>query len=85
MIIPVSEIRPELLEAIIEQYVLGEGTDYGEREYSLAEKVAHVRSQLENGQAFVVYSQVHETVHIMSREELGHPPVDAADSDEASS
>lgn len=82
MIIPVNEIRSELLEAIIEQYVLGEGTDYGEREYSLAEKVAHVRGQLENGQAFVVYSQVHDTVHIMSREELGHPPVDATGPDD---
>ena len=83
MIIPVNEIRPELLDAIIEQYVLGEGTDYGEREYSLAEKVAHVRAQLENGQAFVVYSQVHDTVHIMSRKELGHPPVEAAGPDDS--
>lgn len=76
MIVPLSEIRPELLDAIIEQFVLGEGTDYGERAYTLAEKVAQVRAQLEAGEAFVVYSQVHETVHIMSRSELGHPPVD---------
>lgn len=79
MIVPLHEIRPELLEAIIEQYVLGEGTDYGERVYSLAEKVAQVRSQLEAGEAFVVYSEVHETVHIMSRDALGRPPVNTGD------
>lgn len=79
MIVPLNELRPELLEAIIEQYVLGEGTDYGERAYSLAEKVAQVRAQLEAGEAFVVYSEVHETVHIMSRDELGNPPVDAGE------
>lgn len=82
MIVPLSEIRPDLLEAIIEQYVLGEGTDYGEREYSLAEKVAHVRRQLEAGEAFVVYSEVHETVHIMSRGELGNPPLERGGSAE---
>lgn len=79
MIVPLTELRPELLEAIIEQYVLGEGTDYGEHVYSLAEKVAQVRAQLEAGEAFVVYSEVHETVHIMSRDELGNPPVDAGE------
>jgi len=82
LIVPLSEIRPDLLEAIVEQYVLGEGTDYGEREYTLAEKVAHVRRQLESGEAFVVYSEVHETVHIMSRDELGDPPLQGTGSAE---
>lgn len=79
MIVPLNEIRPELLDAIIEQYVLGEGTDYGQRVYTMAEKVEQVRAQLKAGEAFIVYSEVHETVHIMSREELGNPPLDTGE------
>ena len=35
--------------------MLREGTDYGEREVSLAEKVAQVRVELERGRARIVF------------------------------
>jgi len=69
MIIPPDQLDADTLTAIIEQFVLGEGTDYGEAEFSLAQKVAHVRAQLDNASAFVVYSELYETVTIMSRQE----------------
>jgi len=69
MIIPIDQLEAEILTAIIEQYVLSEGTDYGEAVYSLEQKVAHVRSQLENESALLVYSELHETVNIISRQE----------------
>lgn len=65
MIIPLSELDADVITAIIEQYVLSEGTDYGDREYSLAQKVEHVRRQLERGDAVIVYSELHETVNIV--------------------
>ena len=65
MIIPISELRADTLTAIIEQHVLTEGTDYGMREFSLDDKVAQVRRQLETGEAYVVYSELHETVNIV--------------------
>lgn len=69
MIIPIDQLEAEILTAIIEQYVLSEGTDYGEAVYSLEQKVAHVRSQLENESALLVYSELYETVNIISRQE----------------
>lgn len=69
MIIPIEQLKPEVLTSIIEQFVLSEGTDYGEANYSLEQKVAHVRSQLENASAFLVYSELHESVNIVSRHE----------------
>lgn len=69
MIIPLDQLEAEVLTAIIEQFVLSEGTDYGEDSYSLEQKVAHVRSQLENESALLVYSALHETVNIISRRE----------------
>lgn len=35
----------------------------------LNKKAAHVRSQLENASALLVYSELHETVNIISRQE----------------
>ncbi len=69
MIIPIDQLEALTLIAIIEQFVLSEGTDYGEAVYSLEQKVAHVRSQLENASALLVYSELYETVIIMSRHE----------------
>ncbi|MFD1800769.1 YheU family protein [Mixta tenebrionis] len=67
MIIPWQDISPETLDNLIEAFVLREGTDYGEQERSLAEKVEDVRRQLKSGEAVLVWSELHETVNIMPR------------------
>ena len=63
--IPLDRLQPELLEAIIEEFVLREGTEYGLREYSLEEKKAQVRSQLAAGKAKITFDQETETCSIM--------------------
>ncbi len=70
MIIPWQQIDPEPLNNLIEAFVLREGTDYGEQERSLAQKVEDVRRQLERGEAVLVWSELHETVNIMPRSEF---------------
>ena len=45
--------------------MLREGTDYGAREYSLEEKVAHVMRQLRRGEARIVFQPETETVTIV--------------------
>jgi uncharacterized protein len=52
---------------VIESFVLREGTDYGEREYSLEEKVGHVLRQLERGEAGIVFDPNTESVQIVRR------------------
>ena len=47
---------------MIESFVLREGTDYGEREYSLEQKVAQVRAQLERGHARILFDPETNTV-----------------------
>ncbi|WP_211357017.1 YheU family protein, partial [Enterobacter hormaechei] len=42
MIIPWQDLDPETLDNLIESFVLREGTDYGEHERSLTDKVADV-------------------------------------------
>ena len=67
MIIPWQQVSPETLENLIETFVLREGTDYGEQERSLIDKVADVRRQLETGEVVLVWSELHESVNIMPR------------------
>ena len=50
---------------MVESYVLREGTDYGEREFSLQEKVAHVIGQLKRGEARIVFDPDTESVSII--------------------
>jgi uncharacterized protein len=49
---------------VIESFVLREGTDYGEREYSLEQKVAQVRAQLERGLARILFDPESNTITI---------------------
>lgn len=65
MIIPFDSIAPETLQNLIKEFVLREGTDYGEFEAALDEKIAHVHNQLATGEAVIVYSELHESVNIM--------------------
>jgi uncharacterized protein YheU (UPF0270 family) len=44
--------------------VLREGTDYGEREFSLEDKVSHVIGQLKRGEAHIVFDPESQTVSI---------------------
>lgn len=63
--VPWDALSPEALRGVIESFVLREGTDYGTHEYSLEDKVAHVRTQLERGEAHVVFDPATETVAIL--------------------
>ena len=66
VVIPHTELAADLLHAVVESYVLREGTDYGEREFSLADKVSHVISQIKRGEAQIVFDPETETVSIIS-------------------
>lgn len=70
MIVPISEIELETLYTLVEGFVLREGTEYGEVDCSLEEKVQQVLEQLKNGEALVVYSELHETVNIIPKGQL---------------
>ena len=70
MIIPWDQVDPLTLENLIREFILREGTDYGDVEVSLDEKVEQVLLQLKSGEAAIVYSELHETVDIKLRREL---------------
>lgn len=67
MIIPWQDIESETLNNLIEAFVLREGTDYGEHERSLEQKVDDVRRQLKSGEVVLVWSELHESINFMPR------------------
>jgi uncharacterized protein YheU (UPF0270 family) len=71
MIIPITDLTEETLMNIIEGFVLREGTEYGEADVSLADKVQQVSAQLAIGDVLLVYSELHETVNIIPKQQLG--------------
>ena len=64
VVVPYTELAPDLLHAVVESYVLREGTDYGEKEFSLEDKVLHVIGQLKRGEARIVFDPETESVSI---------------------
>jgi uncharacterized protein YheU (UPF0270 family) len=63
--IPHTELTSSALRGVVEAFILREGTDYGAREFSLDEKVAHVMSQLERGEAQIVFDPESQSVDII--------------------
>jgi uncharacterized protein len=63
--VPHTELAADTLRSLVESFILREGTDYGEREYTLEQKLAHVYAQLERGDAQIVFDPVSETVDIV--------------------
>jgi uncharacterized protein YheU (UPF0270 family) len=69
--IPHTELSPEALRGVIESFVLREGTEYGEREFSLEEKLTHVMLQIERGEAQIMFDPVSSSVSIVVTPKLG--------------
>jgi uncharacterized protein len=70
MIIPLTQLSTDTLTAIIENFVLREGTEYGSEDVSLSDKIAQVHQQLQQGSALLVYSELHETVNILPADQF---------------
>ena len=68
--IPHTRLSPEVLRALLEAFVTREGTDYGPRDVSLQDKVAHVRRQLERGETVITYDEVTRSCTLVIRETL---------------
>lgn len=68
MIIPYTDISDDTLHNLIEYFVLREGTDYGEQEMTLQQKVAMVQRQLKSGEVLIVYSELHESINLVPKQ-----------------
>jgi len=64
--VPAESLSEELLTAVIENFILREGTDYGAVEVSLGSKIEQVSRQIKKGEVKVVFDPTTETVTLMT-------------------
>ncbi|WP_226647680.1 YheU family protein [Microbulbifer variabilis] len=70
MIIPFKQLDPNTLQSLLEEYATREGTEYGEREVELPEKVASLRRQLQSGEVVIWFDPGEESVNLVLAEDL---------------
>ncbi len=63
--VPPDDLEPDTLRAVVESFVLREGTDYGAQEASLDAKVAQVLTQLRRGEAHITFDPATESVNVV--------------------
>lgn len=76
--VPPDALEPDTLRAVVESFVLREGTDYGAHETSLDAKVAQVLLQLRRGQAHITFDPATESVNVVVTTALGGAAASAA-------
>ena len=68
--IPFQRLGDDILQAIIEEFILREGTDYGAREAEFASKVAQVHKQLASGEILITFDPKTENCTLLTRHQF---------------
>lgn len=63
--IPPDKLSDEALIGVIDEFITREGTDYGHEETSADAKRAQVRTQLQEGDALLLFDPKTETINII--------------------
>lgn len=64
--VPMDKLSEDVVQSLIEEFILREGTDYGANEVSLDKKKEQVSKQLENNDIKIVFDPNTETVTLMT-------------------
>lgn len=62
MLVPWQELPNATLTALIEEYVSRDGTDYGEQEVPVEQRVEQVRAALKRGRLVLWFDEKSQTV-----------------------
>ena len=68
MEIPADRLPLHILDAVIEEFVTREGTDYGHSNHSLPQKVEQVRVALHKKEAVIVFDEESGSCNIVLRQ-----------------
>lgn len=70
LILPLEQFDNDILQALLEDFVSRDGTDYGAYEYSLQQKCQQLHTQIQQKQAFIVYDALSQNCQILSKEQV---------------
>ncbi|MEZ4754807.1 MAG: YheU family protein [Bdellovibrionota bacterium] len=63
--IPYNKLAPDILNGVMDDFILREGTDYGSEEFTLDQKRERVLKQLKSGKAQIIWDPETETATIV--------------------
>ena len=67
--VPAGRLAPDVLAALLEEFASRDGTDYGERELSLADKERELRRQMNDGALMLLYDTETETWDLLDSDQ----------------
>jgi uncharacterized protein YheU (UPF0270 family) len=70
ILIPPDRLSPEVLEALIEEFVTRHGTNLADA----SAKALQVRARLKTGQVVIVYDEKSESTNIVAKDAKEEPP-----------
>jgi uncharacterized protein YheU (UPF0270 family) len=68
--IPAERLNTEIMTAIIEEFILREGTDYGAQEVDFASKISQVKALLEAGEVTITFDPKTENCTLLTRQQF---------------
>ena len=68
--IPAERLNAEIMTAIIEEFILREGTDYGAQEVDFARKVSQVKALLDAGEVTITFDPKTENCTLLTRQQF---------------
>ena len=68
--IPAERLSAEVLRAVIEEFILREGTDYGSYEVILDNKIDQVKGQLKRGDVLITFDPATENCNLLTRNQF---------------
>ncbi|MGB2054598.1 MAG: YheU family protein [Porticoccaceae bacterium] len=68
--IPLERLSTEILTAIIEEFILRDGTDYGAQEASMDSKITQVQRQLVRGDVLITFDPVTENCTLLTKHQF---------------
>ena len=69
ILVPHTELEPQILRKVIESFITREGTDYGDIEFSMSDKVAHIMQQLEKKEVWIVFDSESESITLITAQD----------------
>jgi uncharacterized protein YheU (UPF0270 family) len=66
--IPPDRLQPEVLHALLEEFASRDGTDYGEVESTMVQRIAQLMNKLDKGEMVLLYDSDGEHWDLLPRD-----------------
>lgn len=76
MLIDYQDVSTDALNNLIDEFVLREGTEYGESDFSLAEKSIAVLLQIKAREVLILYSELNKSVTLITKSQFNELSVE---------